>query len=176
MERGSSSGAVSLREVVAADLPIFFAQQLDPAANYMAAFTAKDPADREAFAAHWARILADETTINRTVELEGHVAGHIAKHEGFGVPEISYWIGRDYWGRGIATRALVDFLGLITVRPLYARAAADNAASIRVLEKCGFKLSGRDRAFANARGAEIEEFIYMLPAADSPDPRPYPAE
>jgi RimJ/RimL family protein N-acetyltransferase len=166
MASPSSAGAVTLREVAAADLPIFFAQQLDPAANKMAAFTAKDPADREAFAAHWARIQADAANINRTIELDGQVAGYIAKHEGFGVPEITYWIGRDYWGQGVATRALGAFLGLITIRPLYARAAADNAASIRVLEKCGFRAVGRERGFANARGEEIEELVLELRAPE----------
>ncbi len=150
---------VALRPVTDDDLPIFFDHQLDPAANRMAAFTRGDPADRAAFTAHWAKIRGDDTVTLRTILLDGRVAGHIASFERFGEPEVTYWIGREYWGRGVATAALRAFLAEIPARPLYARAAADNSASIRVLEKCGFTVSGRDRGFANARGEEVEELI-----------------
>jgi RimJ/RimL family protein N-acetyltransferase len=75
---------------------------------------------------------------------------------------VSYWLGKEYWGKGIATEALGLFLGIIEERPLYARAAKDNAASIRVLEKCGFVISGCERGFANARGEEIDEVVLVL--------------
>ena len=153
---------VRLRDVTDEDLPIFFVQQLDPEANRMAAFTAKDPADRQAFAAHWARILGDETVVNKTVVVDGQVAGHVASFEHLGEPEVSYWLGPQFWGRGIATMALTAFLRSVRTRPLYARAAKDNIASIRVLEKCGFTRSGEDRGFANARGEEVEEFVFRL--------------
>ena len=154
--------AVLLRDVTEDDLAIFFEHQLDSAANHMAAFTAKDPADRDAFHAHWTKILGDDTVIIKTILFEGHVAGHIAKFERSGEPEITYWIGREYWGKGIATQALSEFLGDVKVRPLYARVAKDNIASLRVLEKCGFTISGYDRGFANARAQEIEEAILKL--------------
>jgi RimJ/RimL family protein N-acetyltransferase len=78
---------------------------------------------------------------------------------------IAYWIGRQDWGRGIATRALQEFLTTIeTARPLYARAASDNAASIRVLEKCGFTRVGADRAFAHGRDEETEDVVLRLDA------------
>ena len=64
---------VELRDVVEGDLPTFFEQQLDSAANQMAAFTAKDPTDRDAFNAHWTKILGDETVTVRTILFEGHV-------------------------------------------------------------------------------------------------------
>jgi RimJ/RimL family protein N-acetyltransferase len=151
-----------LRDVTEADLPIFFEQQLDPAANYMAAFTAKDPSDWDAFMAHWQRILSDERTTNKTILLNEQVVGSVHSFEQFGEREVSYWIGKEHWGKGIATKALAALLEEIKTRPLYARAAKDNIGSIRVLEKCGFMITGEDKGFANARGAEVEEFILML--------------
>ena len=146
------------------DLPIFFEHQQDPDANHMAAFTAKDPVDWEAFLAHWAKIRADDTIENRTVLLGGRVVGHVSKFEAFGEPEVSYWIGREFWGRGLATQALSEILRVVKTRPLYDRAAKDNIASRRVLEKCGFTVCGTDRGFANTRGEEIEEVILRLEA------------
>jgi GNAT superfamily N-acetyltransferase len=84
-----------------------------------------------------------------------------------GKPEVSYWLGREFWGKGIATTALRLFLSVVAVRPLYARAARDNAASIRVLEKCGFTIAGSARGFANARGAEVEEMVLVLKSKTS---------
>jgi RimJ/RimL family protein N-acetyltransferase len=152
------------------DLPIFFEQQLDPLANTMAAFTAKDPADRKAFDDHWDRILSADSITARTILVNGAVAGHIGRFEHFGLPEITYWLGRAYWGKGIATEGLALFLEEIRERPLYARVAKDNVASLRVLEKCGFKITGEDRGFANARGQEVEEFILKLEAAGQAEP------
>jgi RimJ/RimL family protein N-acetyltransferase len=93
--------------------------------------------------------------------------GHVLSFEQFGEREVSYWIGREYWGQGIATQALAQFLDTLETHPLYARAAKDNIASIRVLEKCGFRISGKDKGFANGRGKEIEEFILKLEANES---------
>jgi RimJ/RimL family protein N-acetyltransferase len=153
---------VQLRDVTADDLSIFFEHQLDPAANHMAAFTAKDPADRDAFNAHWARILGDDTTLNQTILFEGQVAGHVASYIENDKPEVTYWLGTEYWGKGIATAALSQLLEQQTARPIYARAAKDNIGSLRVLEKCGFTIIGEDKGFANARGREVEEFILEL--------------
>ena len=155
---------ILLRDVAETDLPIFFEHQRDPAANYMAAFTARDPADRDAFAAHWKRILNDDTVVVKTIVLEGNVVGMVAKFvdKEFGKPEITYWIGKEYWGMGLATKALSKFLSDIRLRPIYGRAARDNVASIRVMEKCGFTISGSSKGFANARGKEIEEVILEL--------------
>jgi RimJ/RimL family protein N-acetyltransferase len=151
-----------LRAVEPDDLPIFFENQLDPDANYMAAFTAKDPADRAAFDAFWARVLNDKTVIIRTILVNGEVAGSVLVYEEDGHREVSYWIGRAFWGQGVATRALADFLREIETRPVYARAARDNIASLRVLEKNGFVVTGEDRGFANARGEVIEECVLTL--------------
>ena len=154
---------ISLRDVMEDDLPIFFAQQLDSEANWMAAFTAKDPTDRDAFLAHWHRILADSTVSIQTILLNGQVVGSVLSYEDEGHPEVSYWLGKEYWGRGLATQALAAFLTQCNpVRPMYARAAKDNIASLRVLEKCGFKVVGEGRGFANARGEEIAELLLVL--------------
>jgi RimJ/RimL family protein N-acetyltransferase len=154
---------VLLRDVAEADLPIFFEQQQEPAANQMAAFTAKDPADREAFTAKWAKILGDDS-VKKTILVNGQVAGSVSSFVApwSGQLEVTYWLGREYWGRGIATKALTAFLGHLKARPVYARAAKDNIASIRVLAKCGFTISGHDKGFANARGEEIEEVVLSL--------------
>jgi RimJ/RimL family protein N-acetyltransferase len=160
--KGDFSMTVTLREVIDSDLPVFFQHQQDQEAVQMAAFTSEDPSDRAAFDAHWARIRASETVINRAVEVDGKLAGHVASFEMFGEREVTYWIGRGFWGQGIATAALHAFLKVDTTRPLYARAAKDNTPSIRVLEKCGFVLIGEERGFANARKAEIDEVILKL--------------
>lgn len=160
----SQTHNISLRDVTASDLPIFFDQQLDADANWMAAFTSRDPADRDAFMAHWTRILADEINIIQTILVDGHVAGHVSSYEDeeFGKPEVTYWIGKPYWGKGIATSALSLFLLQNKARPIYARAVKDNIASLRVLQKCGFTPIGEGKGFANARGEEVEEFILKL--------------
>jgi RimJ/RimL family protein N-acetyltransferase len=157
-----------LREVVDDDLAIFFEQQEDPEANYMAAFTAKNPADREAFTAHWNRILADATVIIKTIVFDRQVVGYVLSYEESGQPEVSYWLGKDYWGKGLATRALSDFLAHGNqTRPIYARVAKDNLGSRRVLEKCGVTIIGEAKGFANARGVEVEELIPELSADES---------
>lgn len=153
------AGGVELREVRDEDLPIFFAQMQDREANWMAAFMAADPADAAAFAAHWARIRADPDVTNRAIVREGRVVGHVASFVQEGDTEITYWIGREHWGQGVATAALSAFLAVVATRPLHARAAADNLASLRVLAKCGFRPVGSDRGYANARGAEIDEVV-----------------
>ena len=154
---------VQLRDVVDADLPIFFAYQQEPTAVHMAAFTAKDPSDRAAFMTHWAKIRADHNITIQTILVQGEVAGSVLCYGPLGETEVSYWLGQAFWGKGIATAALQQFLGLVTERPLFARTAQDNIGSLRVLQKCGFVITGQDRGFAQARGTEIAEFILTLP-------------
>ena len=138
---------IELREVAPADLPFFFENQRDPEAVWMAAFTAKDPNDRKAFDAHWARILADDTVMNRTILFEGEVVGSVSSYVMELEPEVSYWIGREFWGKGIATTALAEFLTIQTARPIFARVAEGNPGSLRVLEKCGFQIIGKDKGW-----------------------------
>jgi RimJ/RimL family protein N-acetyltransferase len=162
-------GDVRLRDTTADDLGILFEQQADPEWVHMAAFTAKDPSDRDAFMEHWAKVLADPSNVNRTILVDGRVAGSIACFEMFGERTVGYGLGREYWGHGIATRALALFLDVVAERPLYARVVKDNVGSRRVLQKCGFTICGEDKGFANARNAEVEEHILMLPGNESDD-------
>jgi RimJ/RimL family protein N-acetyltransferase len=157
------TGDVQLRDVADSDLPIFFAYQQEPTAVQMAAFTAKDPSDQAAFMTHWAKIRADSGITIQTVLYHGEIAGSVLCYGSFGETEVSYWLGQSFWGKGIATAALQQFLGLVTKRPLFARVAQDNIGSLRVLQKCGFIITGEDKGFAQARGAEIPEYILTLP-------------
>lgn len=156
-----------LRDVLQEDLEIFFQHRTDPVANFMAAFTAKDPFDKDAFLAHWERLLGNNTIIKKSILLNGELVGNALKFERFAIPEVSYWIAREHWGKGIATRALTELIAGIDVRPLYARAAIDNAGSLRVLQKCGFETYGYETFYANARGVEIEEVILRLGSGSS---------
>lgn len=158
----NDSVTITLRNVELTDLPIFFAQQLDPEANRMAAFVHTDPHDRAAFDAHWQRILGAAGIVNRTILRGGEVAGHIACYPQDGKLEVTYWLGKMYWGQGIATQALRQLLQEITHRPLFARAAKDNVSSVKVLERCGFKIVGEDKGFAEGRGEETEEYHFRL--------------
>ena len=120
--------------------PILFEYQLDPATD-MAAFPARE---RDEFMAHWTKIVADETVITIAVIVDGQVAGNVVSFDRLGEREVGYWIGRDHWGKGVATRALMTFLDHDRTRPLFARVATSNVASIRVLEKCGFTVADVD--------------------------------
>ena len=127
----------------------------------MAAFTRVDPGNREDFNAHWEKIRKSDTVFIRTIIYNGEIAGSVLSYEDEGRPEVSYWIGKAYWGKGIATRALEEFLANVNkTRPIYARVAKDNFGSRRVLEKCGFDIIAKSIGFANARGAEISELLY----------------
>lgn len=153
------SPEVRLRAVEDGDLDVLFDQQADPEATAMAAFPARD---RERFDAHWAKIRVDDTVVLRTILADGVVAGYIGSWPDDGRRLLGYWIGREFWGRGVATRALALLVGEVPARPLYAHVAAHNAGSIRVLQKCGFE---RDRAL-EAQAPEpddgVEEFIFTL--------------
>ncbi|MFF3866695.1 GNAT family N-acetyltransferase [Micromonospora sp. NPDC001898] len=151
-----------LRPVRDDDLPHLFAFEQDPEANRVAAFGPADPTDRAAFEAHWRRIRADPAIVTRTVTVDGAVVGHVAAFPVEEQTEVSYWIDRARWGRGYATRALAALLAALPQRPVHARAAKDNAASLAVLRKCGFVVRGEDRGYANGRGAEVEEWILEL--------------
>ena len=132
---------IRLREVEPADLPLFFAHQHDAEAAAMAAFSSRD---RAAFDQHWAKTLANPENMVRTVVVDDAVAGNVCSFTRDGLREVGYWIDRAYWGRGIATAALAAYLRLEQTRPLYAGVAQHNAASIRVLQKCGFTFMRSD--------------------------------
>ena len=153
---------ITLREVQESDLESFYKFQLDKEANYMAAFVSKDPFNREAFNKHWEKIRNKLGITNKTILYENRVVGSIAKFVMENKPEITYWIDKEYWGKGIATEALKQLLNIIPDRPIYARVAKDNIGSNRVLEKTGFEIIGEDKGYAEGRGQETEEYIRML--------------
>jgi RimJ/RimL family protein N-acetyltransferase len=105
------------------------------------------------------------TVIIKTIVCDRQVVGSVLSYKEAGKVQVSYWIGKEYWGKGLATRALSGFLAHGNkARPIYARVAKDNLGSRRVLEKCGFTIMGEAKGFANARGEEIEELILELRA------------
>jgi RimJ/RimL family protein N-acetyltransferase len=150
---------VHLREVIESDLPIFFEQQLDPDATRMAAFPSRD---REAFMTHWAKIMRDEANTLKTILFDGRVAGNIVSWQQGTEREVGYWLGKEYWGKGIATRALAEFLNHVTQRPLYAHVVKHNIASIRVLEKCGFTREGLARRYLCINGVWQDHLLFGL--------------
>jgi len=153
---------VALREIEDADLDGVFDQMRDPESVRMAAFTSRDPDDRAAFDAHMARIRADPDCNLLAITRGGRLVGTIGSWVMEGDTEITYWIDRSLWGQGLAGEALTLFLQTQPIRPLHARAASDNAGSLRVLQKAGFRITGTDVGYANARAAEIEETILRL--------------
>ncbi|OEU94811.1 GNAT family N-acetyltransferase [Streptomyces oceani] len=154
---------ITLREVADSDVDVFWTHMSEPAAQWMAAVTREYHYDRGRFDAHWATVRSDPAVTVRTVLVDEAVAGHAAA---FGPPderEVTYWIASAYWGRGVAGAALRGLVALERTRPLHAHVAADNAGSLRVLEKCGFTVTGRgQRIFARARGEKIEELSLTL--------------
>lgn len=153
---------IKLRPTEIADLDTLFQFQLDKEGGYLAAFMPKDPTDETAYMNKYTKLLDDPTVNNQTIILDNIIVGSIAKFIMEGNTEITYWIDRKFWGQGIATKALNEFLAIETTRPIFGRVAFDNFGSQKILEKCGFVKIGTDKGFANARQTEIEEFIYKL--------------
>ena len=153
---------IKLRQSVLSDLDLFFQFQLDKEANFLAAFTSKDSANKETYLEKYTKHLLDPTINTKTILVDNIIVGSIAKFVIEGEAEITYWIDRNYWGKGIATYALKQLLTIETTRPIFGRVAFDNLGSQKVLENCGFVKIGTDKGFANARQIEIVEFIYKL--------------
>ncbi len=151
---------ITLRPVRDEDLPVFFDHLGDAKARYQAGFVPTDATDREAFGARWRRMLSDPTALACTIVCNERAAGHLLLFDLEGQRSVGYWLGREYWGRGIATRALSAFLDEVTERPLYARVVEDNRPSMGVLERNGFRRIGENRIFATARAAHVREWIY----------------
>ena len=166
-EKNFMTNSVQLRDALETDLPIFYEQQLDPEAIQMAAFPSRD---HDAFMTHWGKTMADDSVLIKTVLFNGNVAGNIVCFEQLGEREVGYWLGKEYWGKGIASQALTQFLDFIQTRPLYAHVAKQNIASRRVLEKCGFKVAAEDKFFSKIFGKDIEEYILILNPNESINP------
>jgi RimJ/RimL family protein N-acetyltransferase len=160
--RSTPVADVALRPIDDSDLDALFDQMRDPESVQMAAFTAKDPNDREAFDTHMSKVRASADGTLRAVTRGGRLVGSIASFVMDGDTEITYWIDRSAWGQGVASRALALLLDTVAVRPLYARAASDNVGSLKVLTRAGFTTIGTEVSYANARSAEIEETVLRL--------------
>jgi len=152
---------VQLRNVEDRDLEVFFDHQADPQAVEMAAFPARD---KEQFAAHWAKVRADDANVLRTIVVDGLVAGNIGSWQQDGRQFLGYWVGREFWGRGVGTQALALLVDEVSVRPLYAHVVAHNVGSIRVLEKAGFRRDPAQEAKAPPPDDGIEELVFVLEA------------
>ncbi len=120
------------------------------------------PRNEAAFYALWEKILGDQSVTTRAIISDGALVGQISCFEADGRRCVGYWIAQEHWGRGIATRALGAFLSVVSDRPLYARVATSNGASIRVLERCGFVLIGRERSAESERFLACEEAVMRL--------------
>lgn len=153
---------ITLTKTEKEDLELFFQFQLDKEANYLAAFTSKDSNDKIAYIEKYSKFLSDPEKNLRTIRVNNEIAGSISKFILENEAEITYWIDRKFWGQGIATAALQNFLKIEKIRPIFGRVAFDNYGSQKVLEKSGFIKIGKDKGFANARQEEIEEYIYKL--------------
>jgi RimJ/RimL family protein N-acetyltransferase len=152
-------GISMLRNVIESDLPVFYEHQRDAEAAKMAAMPSRD---RQAFMAHWEKILQNETIITRTIVFEGQVAGQMLSFIQEGKRQVGYWLGREFWGNGIASRALAEFLTQIKTRPLYAHVAKHNLGSLRVLEKCGFRIVDEAEGPSHIEGETAKDFVLEL--------------
>jgi RimJ/RimL family protein N-acetyltransferase len=150
---------VRLRPVEPGDLPRVYEMQLDPESNRMAATI---PRTREAFDAHWAKVLVDPGVTTRVVLIGETLVGTISCFPVGGEDHVGYWIDRGFWGRGIASRALHLLVGEVTKRPLVATVATSNGASLRVLQKCGFVVEKVRHSPATDRYPECEEAVLVL--------------
>ena len=150
---------IEIRPVEPGDLPGLCLHQRDDESCAMAAV---HPRDDAAFAAHWAKIFGDPDVVARAIVADGAVVGQISCFTMDERRHVGYWIARDHWGRGVATRALALILEEVSERPLWARAARSNGGSIRVLERCGFVLEGYEMSPATERLVACEEAVFRL--------------
>jgi len=148
---------ITIRKSIESDLEVFFLNQTDEEANYMAAFTPKNPNDKDAYMTKWLKLMTDGSINMQTILVDNNVIGCVVKFVMEGNAEITYAISKDYWAKGLTSKAVEQFLKIEPSRPIYGRVAFDNYGSQRVLEKNGFEKTGNSQYFANARGKEIEQ-------------------
>jgi len=150
---------VRLRDVEQNDLPRLYEFNLDPDANCLALTI---PRSADAFNARWEATLAVPNVVAKAILVGSSLAGSIVCFNRDGLDEVGYWLGKDFWGNGIASSALNLLLKEIQSRPLYARVAASNRASLRVLQKCGFVVERVHVSPATDRYLECEEALLVL--------------
>lgn len=158
----TSFSELTLDPTTSDDLPVLFEFQKDPKGVFMAAFTSENPDDKEAYLSKWNKLIANPNIVMFTYRLKGKIIGSVVHFDMMGETNVSYWLDRDMWNKGLATQGLKMFLSKTSKRPLYARTAFDNFGSQRVLEKAGFLRIKTEKVYANARQQEIEEYVYLL--------------
>ena len=114
------------------------------------------------------RATVEEPATRFCVEVEGVAAGGIGVHPGEDVHRhtatVGYWLGEEFWGRGIMTEAVTavtDFcFENFPLRRISAEVFANNPASARVLEKAGFVLEGRLKNNVVKDGEVLDSLLY----------------
>lgn len=153
---------ISIRKSIEPDLEVFYQNQADEEANFMAAFTSKNPLDKDSYIKKWTRLMTVDSVHMQSILLDDIVVGCVVKFVMGGDSDITYALNKKHWGKGITSEAVKLFLDIERTRPLFGRVANDNHGSKKILEKSGFMKIGTNTDFANARGKEIEEYIYRL--------------
>ena len=160
----ATSRLVRLRCVGRDDLPRMYEMQLDPESNRLAVTI---PRSAEAFEAHWADALPDPSVTAKAILLGEGMVGYVCCFRRDGRANVGYWVSREHWGKGIASRALELLLLEVSTRPLYAHVATSNGASLRVLQKCGFVIERVQVSPASDRYPECEEAVLVLNEGES---------
>ena len=153
---------LELRKTTQQDPETLFIFQTNPEGTQMTAFTSENPSDKSAYLKKWSARIERTDVFMQTTRVEERIVGSVVHFNMMGETNVSYWIDREFWGKGIATEALQKFIQKTDSSPLFARVAFDNIGSQRVLEKCGFERVGTETGFANGRRQEIREFVYRL--------------
>jgi len=153
---------IELTKTTQEDLETLFVFQTNKDGIWMAAFTAKDPGDKEFYMKKWTGFVENPDIRMQTMRFKNEIVGSVIHFDVMEETNVSYWIDQQHWGKGFATEGLKAFIKDSVKRPLFARVAYDNYGSQRVLEKCGFKSIGEEQGFANARNMEIKEFVYKF--------------
>ncbi|GIH04257.1 N-acetyltransferase GCN5 [Rhizocola hellebori] len=129
-----------LRDVELADLETFWRQEQDEEATRRSQFA---PREHDRFMDHWAtKVLGEPSVFVQAVTVDGELAGSVVAWWQEGRRYLGYWLGREFWGRGVGTRALELFLEREKARPLYADPFIGNTASVKLLERHGFTREG----------------------------------
>ena len=97
---------INLTQTTLDYLKLLFHFQLDKDAIHLAAFTNKDSKDEIAYVERYSKYLTDPSINMLTIKVNNIVVGSISKFVMENEPEITYWIDRKFWGRGIASNAL----------------------------------------------------------------------
>ncbi len=151
---------IILKNTKLEDLETLYFQQQDPEANVMAAFPARD---YFTFMQHWNnKILNNPNNIAKTIFFNSEIAGSILSWQQESKHFVGYWIGREFWAKGIASQALSLLLEEISIRPIYAYVAEHNKASIRVLQKQGFQFLQSEKLQSPTHKEIINEWVFVL--------------